>query len=221
MSETGMGASVIRKDALDKVTGRALFAADIKRPGMLYAKVLRSKVPHAVLEAIDTSKAAAYPGVVKVLTADDIPGANNVGIIIKDEPVLVKVKDKIRRIGEPIALVAAESEKAAEEAVNLIDLTLKELPAVFDPIEAMKPGAPLVYEDKKNNILSCQKIRKGNIEEGFAAADIIIENVYRTQQIEHSYIEPEAGVAEYDGNGITMWVATQNTHFDRNEVART
>lgn len=218
MSQTGVGASVIRKDALHKVTGQAIFAADVKRPGMLHAKVLRSKVPHALIEGIDTSKAEAYPGVVKILTADDIPGARTVGIIAKDEQVLVK--EKICRIGDPIALIAAETEKAAAEAAKLIDLKLKELPAVFDPFEAMKPGAPLVH-DKPNNILSVHKIRKGNIEEGFAAADVIVENVYRTQQIEHSYIEPEAGVAEYDGQMLTMWVATQNTHFDRNEVART
>ena len=216
MSETGVGASVIRKDALHKVTGKAIFAADIKRPGMLYAKVLRSKVPHAIVEAIDTCKAASYPGVVKVLTADDIPGTNSHGIIVKDEPVLVK--DKICRIGDALAVVAAESEKMAEEAVKLIDIKLKELPAVFDPFEAMKPGAPLVHD---NNILKLQKIRKGNIEKGFAAADVIIENVYRTQQVAHSFIEPEAGVAEYDGTNITMWVSTQNTHYDRAEVART
>ncbi|SDD48850.1 xanthine dehydrogenase family protein molybdopterin-binding subunit [Sporomusa acidovorans] len=216
MEGTGVGASVIRKDALYKVTGKAIFAADIKRPGMLHAKVLRSKVPHAMVEAIDTRQAAAYPGVVKVLTANDIPGTNNNGIIVKDEPVLVK--DKICRIGDAIALVAAESEKAAAEAVNLIEVKLKELPPVFDPLEAMQPGAPLVHA---SNILCLQKIRKGDIEAGFAAADIIVENVYRTQQVAHSFIEPEAGVAEYNGTDITLWVSTQNAHYDRGEVART
>jgi len=240
MSKTGMGTSVARKDAIRKVTGQALFAADIVKPGMLYAKVLRSKVPHAILESIDTSAAEAYPGVVKVLTAADIPGAggvgtmlkgeacsdrdgcmplfkaSGVGIIIKDEPVLVN--DKIRRIGDAIALVAAETEQAADAALKLIQVQLKELPAVFDPIEAMKPGAPQVHA---NNILTLRKIRKGDVDAAFANADLIIENQYKTQSVEHAYIEPEAGVAEYDGHMLTMWVATQNVHFDRKEVART
>ena len=240
MSNTGMGASVARKDAVQKVTGQAMFAADIVRPGMLYAKVLRSTVPHAVLKALDITEAAAYPGVVKVLTAADIPGASGegtllkgeicsdrdacfplvrpcgVGIILKDEPVLVH--EKIRRIGDAIALVAAETEQAAEAALKLIKVSLQELPAVFDPIEAMKPDAPLVHS---NNILTVRKIRKGDVEAAFANADVILENRYQTQSVEHAYIEPEAGVAEYDGSMLTMWVSTQNVHFDRKEVART
>jgi len=240
MSKTGIGASVARKDAVSKVTGQALFAADIVRPGMLHAKVLRSTVPHAILKAVDISEAAAYPGVVKVLTAADIPGPSGegtllkgeicsdrdacfplvrpcgVGIILKDEPVLVH--DKIRRIGDAIALVAAETEQAAEAALKLIKVSLQELPAVFDPIEAMKPDAPQVHP---NNILTLRKIRKGDVDAAFANADVILENRYQTQSVEHAYIEPEAGVAEYDGSMLTMWVATQNVHFDRKEVART
>ena len=240
MNNTGMGASVARKDAVRKVTGQALFAADIVRPGMLHAKVLRSTVPHAILKAIDISEAAAYPGVVKVLTAADIPGCgtvgtllkgescterdacfslskpSGVGIILKDEPVLVH--DKIRRIGDAIALVAAETEQAAEAAVKLIKVSLEEIPAVFDPVEAMKPDAPQVHD---NNILTLRKIRKGDVDAAFAKADFILENTYRTQSVEHAYIEPEAGVAEYDGATLTMWVSTQNVHFDRKEVART
>jgi len=218
MNKTGVGASVIKPDALHKVTGRALFAADITRPGMLVGKVLRSKVPHAIIESIDILEASKFPGVVKILTADDIPGPNGVGIIIKDEPVLSK--DKIRRIGDALALVAAETEEAADAALQLIRVVIKEIPAVFDSVEAMLPNAPLVHNNN-NNVLNVRKIRKGDVEAGFAAADVIVENRYLTQRVEHAYIEPEAGVAEYDGSMVTMWVSTQNTHFDRKEVART
>ena len=216
MSKDGVGVSIVKPDALHKVTGQALFAADISRPGMLIAKVLRSTVPHAIIESIDISAAAKLSGVVKILTADDIPGPNGMGIVLKDEPVLCK--DKIRRVGDALALVAAETEAIANEALKLIKVQVKELPAVFDVNEAMQAEAPQIHD---KNILLIRKIRKGDIEAGFATADVIVENRYTTQRVEHAYIEPEAGIAEYDGSLLTMWVATQNTHFDRREVART
>lgn len=215
MSGSGVGASVKKADAIPKVTGAAVFAADIQKPGMLFAKVLRSKVAHAELTGIDTSEAARQPGVVRVLTADDVPGPNGVGIIIKDEPVLCK--DKIRRMGDALALVVAESEEAAAAACALVKVSYRELPTVFDAREAMKPGAPVVHS---TNVLGVQRIRKGDVEAAFAQADIIVENTYTTQMVEHAYIEPEAGVGEYDGDVLTLWVSTQNVHFDRKEVAR-
>lgn len=211
-----VGKSVIRKDALDKVLGKTQFAADIKLPGMLYAKILRSKVPHAILKSVDTSAAESLPGVYAVLTAKDVPGSNSHGIILKDEPVLAH--DKIRKIGEPLAVVAAESEKIAEQALALITVEFEEIPAVFDPEEAMKPDAPKVHE--KGNIVQLRKIRKGDVEKAFAEADIVIENVYRTQMQEHAYIEPEAGVAYLDRDVVVLNVSTQNPHFDRKEVSR-
>jgi len=216
MSKTGVGASVVKPDALNKVTGQAMFAADITRPGMLVAKVLRSTVPHAVIESIDILEASRLSGVVRILTADDIPGPNGVGIIIKDEPVLSK--DKIRRVGDALALVAAETEEIADAALKLIKVTIREIPAVFDVVEAMSHNAPQVHS---NNVLDVRKIRKGDVEVGFASADVIVEKRYTTQRVEHAYIEPEAGVAEYDGSMLTIWVSTQNPHFDRKEVART
>lgn len=211
-----VGKSVIRKDAIDKVLGKTQFAADIKLPGMLYAKILRSKVAHAILKNVDTSAAEALPGVYAVLTAKDIPGSNSHGIILKDEPVLAI--DRIRKIGEPLAVVAAENEKIAEEALALIKVELEEIPAVFDPEEAMKPDAPKVHEG--GNVVQLRKVRKGDVEKAFAEADIVIENVYRTQMQEHAYIEPEAGVAYLDRDNVVLNVCTQNPHFDRKEVAR-
>lgn len=211
-----VGQSVIRKDALDKVLGKTKFSGDIKMPGMLYAKILRSQVAHALLKSIDCKEAEALPGVHAVLTFKDIPGSNSHGIIVKDEPVLVS--EKVRKFGEPLAVVAAESEEIAEQALKLIKVELEELPGVFDPEEAMKPEAPKVHAN--GNIMSLRKIRKGDVEKAFVEADIVVENVYRTQLQEHAYIEPEAGIAYLEGDLVVLQVSTQNTHFDRKEVAR-
>ncbi len=211
-----VGKSVIRKDALDKVLGRTRFSADIKLPAMLYAKVLRSKVPHAVLKNIDVAAAKALPGIVAVLTAADVPGGNAHGIIFKDEPVLVV--DKIRKIGDALAVVAAETEELASQALALIKVEIEELPPVFDAVEAMQPESPKVHGD--NNILALRKIRKGDVDAAFARADIVVEKVYRTQMQEHAYIEPEAGVAYLEGDVVVIKASTQNTHFDCREIAR-
>lgn len=211
-----VGKSAIRKDALDKVLGKTQYSGDIKLPGMLHVKVLRSQVAHAVLRNIDCRAAEALAGVHAVLTAKDVPKSNSHGILIKDEPVLVI--DKIRKIGEPLAVVAAETEEIALRALALIQVEFEELPAVFDPEEAMNPEAPKVHEE--GNIQSIRKIRKGDIETAFAQADIVVENIYRTQMQEHAYIEPEAGVAYLDGDVVVLHVSTQNPHYDCIEVAR-
>ncbi len=213
-----VGHSLRKLDALDKVLGKAKFAADIQMEGMLYAKVLRSKVPHGILKSIDIKKAKSLPGVHAVLTAADIPGANSTGIIIKDEPVLVGLQQKIRKIGDPLALVAAETEEIAEEALGLIETEIEVLPGVFSPLEAMKEDAPKIYD--KGNILAVRKIRKGDVEQAFKECTAIVEQEYRTQMVEHAYIEPEVGVAKLEGDIITLWVCTQNPHFDAKEVAR-
>lgn len=211
-----VGKTVIRKDALDKVLGKAKFSGDITMPGMLQVKVLRSEMPHARILRIDTAKAEAVPGVHAVITAKDIPGDNAHGIVIKDEPVLAA--EKVRKIGEPLAVVAAETEEIAEAALSLIQVETEELPAVFDTAEAMKPAAPQVHE--KGNVMSLRKIRKGDVAQAFAEAAVVVEQTYRTQMQEHAYIEPEAGVAYLDGDTVVLAVSTQNPHFDRKEVAR-
>jgi len=211
-----IGKPVQRMDALNKVLGRAEFSGDIKLPGMLEAKVLRSQVPHAVLRKINVWAAQAVPGVHAVLTAEDVPGSNSHGIVIKDEPVLVR--DKIRKIGEPLAVIVAETGEVAQRAMELIEVELEVLPAVFKPEEAMMPDAPQVHAG--GNILLERKIRKGNVEEAFRQADIVVENTYRTQMAEHAYLEPEAGIAFLDGETVVVQVSTQNPHFDRKEVAR-
>lgn len=213
-----VGQSVKKIDAVDKVLGKAQFAADIQFDNMLYAKVFRSTVPHGILRSINIAKAEALAGVVSVLSGKDVPGANSAGIIVKDEPVLVKINEKIRKIGDPLALIAAETEEIAEKALELIEVEIEELPAVFDPLAAMTEAAPKLYDD--GNVLAVRKIRKGDSQDAFGQCAVVVENEYRTQMTEHSYIEPEAGVARLDGDVLTIWVSTQNTHFDAKEVAR-
>lgn len=211
-----VGKSVIRKDAFDKVLGKTRYSADIKMPGMLQAKVLRSTVPHALVKKIDVTKAAALPGVHAVLTAKDVPGPNGHGIIFKDEPVLVQ--DKIRKIGDGLAVVAADTEEIANEALKLIEVEIEELPGVFDPVAAMQEDSPKIHGD--SNILALRKIIRGNPDEVFASADIVVENEYQTQMQEHSYIEPEAGIAYMEDDIVVIKASTQNAHFDCREIAR-
>jgi CO/xanthine dehydrogenase Mo-binding subunit/aerobic-type carbon monoxide dehydrogenase small subunit (CoxS/CutS family) len=188
-----IGKPLPRPDARAKVTGEAIFAADLYFENMLHAKVLRSAYHHARIRRIDTSKAKALSGVAAVLTADDIPGARTHGTIRADWPTLCW--DKVRYTGDALALVAAETESIAEEALKLIEVDYELLPAVFSPQEALAPGAPLVHDDTPGNLLKHIKVRKGDIEDGFAQADVVVEQEYHTPFIEHAFLEPEAGVA--------------------------
>ena len=212
-----IGQSARRADGHDKVTGKALFAADLRMEGMLWGKTLRSTIAHGVLEAIDVQAARALPGVHAVMTGADVPAANTHGIILKDEPICVPVGGRIRRVGDPLALVAAETEAIAEEALRRITVSVRELPAVFDMFEAMKPETPRLHDHPN---FFTRHVEKGDVDAAFAAADLCVEGEYRTQQTEHGYIEPEAGLAFWDGNVMTVHLATQNPHYDAKEVAR-
>ena len=213
-----VGKPVPRPDALAKVTGQAIFAADLYFDNMLHAKVLRSSRPHARIRRIDTSKARAIPGVVAVLTADDIPGTRTHGTVRADWPSLCW--DKVCYTGDALALVAAETEAIAEEALSLIEVEYEPLPAVFSPQEALTPGAPLVHENTPGNLLKHIKVRKGDVKAGFTHADLIVEQEYHTPFIEHAYLEPEAGVAVPGPDGrITVYVGSQIPFEDRRQVA--
>lgn len=211
-----VGKNVTKKDAILKVTGKALFSADYEFANMLHAKVLRSKVPSAKVINVDTSKAEALEGVACVLTYKDIPGENRIGMVFKDEPVLVE--DKIRRFGDAIALVAAETKAIAEEALNLIDVELEELPILTDIFEAMKEDSPKIHGD--TNILMQKSLVKGDVDEAFKKCAVIVENTYKTPMNTHMFIEPEAGIAKFEKGKIIFWCSTQNPHFDRSEVSR-
>jgi len=211
-----IGQKVRRRDAVEKATGKAVYADDISLPGMLYGKALRSAYAHALIKGIDYSRAQKVPGVVAILTARDIPGINRYGLVYLDQPVLAD--DKVRCVGDAVALVVAESEKAAEEALELIKVDYEELPGVFSAEEALQPGAPLVHE--KGNLVQHTKVRKGDVEKGFSQSDVIVERTFRTQAVKHIYLEPECSVAALDHQGnLTVWTSTQYVFRDRRQIA--
>ncbi len=222
---SAVGRSITRVDAIDKVTGRALYPGDFHDPNQLYMKILFAGRPHARIRRIDTSKAEALPGVVLVLTAKDVPN-NEYGLIEPDQPVLCgpgsskPYADRVRFVGDQVAVVVAESEDIAAKALELIEVDYEDLPVVTDPLEALKPDAPLLHPDKGTNIIHEYRIRKGDIEAGFAQADVIIETEYRTPAQEHAYLQPEAGFAYMDEEGrVTVVVAGQWAHEDRKQIA--
>lgn len=214
-TKNAVGKSVVKKDAVAKVTGKSVFAADIRLDGMLQVKVLRSSLAHALVRNIDVSRACSLPGVAAVLTYKDIPGTNAFGIIVKDEPVLVV--DKVRCKGDALAIVAAETEAIASKALDLIEVDYEEIPAVYSAKDAMQDEAPRVHA--AGNILAADKIRKGDAEKALNSCDVVVTNNYCTQMVEHCYIEPETGIAYMDGDVVVIKACTQNPHYDRVDVA--
>ncbi len=211
-----VGNLVPKPDAILKATGKALYAADLYFEGMLYAKVLRSPYPHARILKVDVSRARSFPGVVAVLTAEDVPGDKNHGVVRKDWPGFGA--DKVRYVGDAIAMVVAESEEIASRALELIEVDYEPLPVVTSPQEALKPDAPKIHEG--GNLLKHISIRRGNVEEAFARADLVVERVYHTPTYEHAFLEPEAGVATIDSEGnITVYVGSQIPFLDRRQIA--
>ncbi len=221
-----VGKSIPRVDARGKVTGETLYSGDLSMPDMLHMKMLFSDRPHARVLSIDTGKAEAAPGVVAVYTAKDVP-VNEYGLQWQDQPVLCGPgstkpgTDVVRFVGDQLAAVVAQTEAQAAAAVKRIQVEYENLPVVTDPIEAMKPDAPRVHEHiGDSNICVHYKIRKGNVEEAFARADVIVEGEYRTPVQEHAFLQPEAGLAYLDEDGrITVACGGQWTHEDRHQVA--
>jgi CO/xanthine dehydrogenase Mo-binding subunit len=199
-------------DFIEKVKGSMLYAADWSLPGMVYGRVVRSQFPSARIRSIDTSAAAAVPGVVAVLTASDVPvnrlvehASGGLGELNIAMPILAY--DRVRYVGEPVALVAAENRAALDEAAELVDVDYEELPGVFDIEEALAPGAPLVHDE--GNVLVTWNVNCGDVEAALAASDVVVEGEYRTQHVEHAYLEPEAGLAWMDQGVLTIRSSTQ------------
>ncbi|MCR4433275.1 MAG: xanthine dehydrogenase family protein molybdopterin-binding subunit [Caldiserica bacterium] len=212
-----IGKSVPKYDAWGKARGEVIYADDFSMPGMLYGKVFRASLPRAKILSIDTSKAENLPGVHAVITHKDVPKNNlrarfgqGTEIGAQFEGLYrVLAEGEVRYYGEPIALIAAETSEIAEKACELIEVQYEPLPGVFDPLEAMQPGAPQVGE-KENNIASHFKIRKGDVEKGFAQADVIVEGFYQVGYQDHAYLELESGVAWVDDDGtIVIRVSSQ------------
>jgi CO/xanthine dehydrogenase Mo-binding subunit len=233
---TLIGADVTIVGGLAKVTGTASYTPDLVLPRMLYAKALRSSYPHAKLLRIDASKAEGYPGVVAVVTRDDLAGLNSYfGPVIDDQPVVAI--DRVRHVGEHAALVAAETRSIAEEALDFIDVEYEELPAVFDIMEAAKPDAPVlhsqrnetnagVHKDEFNfqtggNVCSVFHVEDGDITRGFQESDEILENTYRLPPVQHGHIEPHAATACWEADGkLVVHSACQNPSGVQEQLAQ-
>jgi CO/xanthine dehydrogenase Mo-binding subunit len=210
-----VGTDIPRIGAIERLKGDPIFCADLDLEEPFVLRAVRSIRPHARIVTIDVEKALQLDGVIRVFTAKDVVGKNSVGIINKDQPLLVP--DKVRFIGDPIALVAAESEEAAEKGVDAIDIVYEDLPVVFDPEEALKEEAPKIHE--KGNLLFTRVVRKGDVEKAFQACQAVVEKTYRTSQLEHSYLEPDAGAGYVDEDGtFVIYASTQNPHYDHKEV---
>lgn len=210
-----IGKPLTRNDVLDKVTGHLKYPGDLNMPGQAYAKMLWSDHPHARIR-IDTSAAEASAGVIAVFTGKDVPH-NEFGLIFADQPVFSDTV--VRSVGDPIAMVVAETDELARRARELVKVTYDDLPVLTDPREAMKPGAPLIH-NRKSNILKSYHIRRGNTQAGFAQADVIVEEDYFTPLTEHAFLQPEAGIGYIDDQGnVTVHSAGQWAHDDLHQIA--
>ena len=226
--ERVLGKNYPRVDAADKVSGRSQYAGDVHLPGMLVCKVLKSGRPHARILSIDTSQAEQVPGVRAVITGKDIPNMRFGSGAVKDRRVFAL--EKVRFVGEPLAAVAAVDEIAALEALDLIQVTYEDLPAVSDPIGALMPEAPLVHEDLPRydgyaagmggNVCTILEGDRGDVDKAFAEADSIFEDTFRSQGINQGYLEPMACLANVDPSGrINVWTSTQGPYAVRASLA--
>ena len=226
MAHHSVGKSLPRIDARGKVTGETLYSGDLQITGMLHMKTLFAERPHARVLNINTNKAENAAGVVAVYTAKDVP-VNEYGLQIPDQPVLCgpgSIKpftDIVRFVGDQVAVVIATSEIEAEAAVKLIEVEYEDLPFLSDPIVALRSDAHILHPDRGDtNICVHYKIRKGDVDEAFAKADVIVEGEYHTPVQEHAYLQPEAGLAYIDEEGrVTIEAGGQWTHADRETIA--
>jgi CO/xanthine dehydrogenase Mo-binding subunit len=211
-----VGIEIPKVDVLEKALGTARYGADLHTREPLYLKVVRSPRPHAKIVRIEIDEALKVPGAERVFTAKDIPGKNRVGTITKDQPVLAL--DRVRYVGDPIALIAAKTEESVEEAAKKLVVVYEELPSITHPEEALEPYAPLIHE--KGNLLLEFHVVKGDVRTGFKEAEVIVEESYTTTWVDHAYLEPDAGISYLDEDGrITVVCPTQNVHYDQKEVA--
>ncbi len=220
-----IGKIINRIDAEAKVIGEALYPGDINFENQLYMKTLFSERPHAIIKNIDVTDAENTPGVVLVLTAKDVPN-NEYGLNVIDQPVLCGpgsnklYADRVRCVTDQVALVIAETEKIATEALRKIHVEFEDLPIITSPEEALKDDAILIHPEIEKNILLHYKVRDGDVEKAFQESDVIVEGVYKTPMQEHAYLQPEAGVSYIDEDQrITVLVAGQWTHKDQEQIS--
>lgn len=211
-----IGKTVIRKDAWDKAAGKALYTADIRVEDLSWGSILRSPHHYARIGEIDPSPALEIPGVLAVLTAEDIPGAKVFGPLIQDQPSLAD--GVVRHLGEPVALVIAEKRQIADRAREMIRVKYQELEPVFDPVAAARPDAPRLHPD--GNLASELHIEEGDLAAGFEAAEVIIEHTFSLPRISPGYMEPETSLAVWEEDGsVTVWVSSQHPFTDQAVIA--
>jgi CO/xanthine dehydrogenase Mo-binding subunit len=239
-AETGvLGARIPMVDAEERVTGTIAYTLNVELPRMLYAAVLRSPHAHARIVSIDASRAESLPGVVAVLTSEDF-GADaafdaTMGLFARDEPLVAL--DRVRHVGDRVAAVAAEDEGTAEEALGLFDVEYEPLPAVLDVEEALEPGAPVLHEGPRvlvsrrpdflerqpgfegTNVIHLFTQRRGDVEAGFASADVIVENVFSCPPVQHVSMEPHVCVAHWESDRLTVWASSQAPHWLAEQLA--
>ena len=234
-----VGTRPIRHDGVDKVTGRAQYAADVQLPGALHGKVLRSPHAHAIIKSVDTSRAEAHPGVLAVATSKDFaPVPDRLAEVGEDAVLSLKylsnnvlAGDKVLYKGHAVAAVAAENPHDAEEALKLIQVEYEVLPPVITAEEAMAPGAPILHEHmtapslndgppEKTNVAARQRLRLGELEEGFKQAAVVVEREFRTKTVHQGYIEPQSASASWSHDGrVTIWNSSQNPFGIRDNTA--
>src|SRR5918996_6285449 len=224
-----IGTSIRRVDGDEKVTGRAHYAADVSLPGTLWGKSLHSPYAHARIVRIDTTEAKKVPGVHAVITGADVR-RGLWGRMVKDVPALAY--DRVRFFGERVAAVAADDEDIAQRALDLIEVEYEELPAVFEPLEALEEDAPILHPDFNTYVGFPQKMarhsnayhktffEKGDLERGFAEADLVIEHTYVTQRVHQGYIEPQAVLVNIDNSDrVHVWVCSKVPYNIRESLA--
>lgn len=216
-----IGQSIPRLESSSKASGQCRFTADMKLPGMLHGRILRSPLPHARIARLDTARAARLPGVKAVVTGRDTAGVKY-AFANCDPDKLPLAIDKVRYIGDDVAALAAVDEDTAEEALGLIDLELEELPAVYDPQEAMRPGAPILHDHLENNFNSKVVADLGEVDEGFRQAYRVREDTFTTQAVSHAPLETHVALAQYHPpEGLMVWTSTQTPFNVQEDLAMT
>ena len=204
-----------RTDALEKALGETKYTTDNVQEDALYLRVVRSPHPHALIKRIDTSKAEHVQGVVRVATAKDVPGSNYIGYVVQDRPLLCV--DKVRFVGDNVAFVVADTPESAELGVRAVNVEYEQLPAVFDPGEALKPGAPAIHPS--GNLTARRFVRVGDAEKGLAQADHVVRGVYSTPVQEQAYLETEAALAYPKSGGVVVLGSMQNPFMVKKAVS--
>jgi CO/xanthine dehydrogenase Mo-binding subunit len=212
-----IGKSVPMLDSVERVTGAVDYTINLRLPNMLFGKIVRSQSPHAKLLKIDVTNALQVPGVVAILTSEDLGANAFYGVALKDQGVVAV--DRARYVGEPIAAIAAESLDAAEEAALLVDVEYEELPSVFDAQEAIQDGAPVLHGKFGNNIFKHAKLRHGDMDTAFAEADEIFEDTFTSPVAQQASLEPHVSAAQWDGEHLTIWTASQAPFMVRKSLS--